>query len=111
MTAGLKSTNARIHAAGASPEKTFAAAVVASAVEAARAGDCTAYAWLASPCSLRWLYAITPAWDDCERVQRTLLATIPALECDAASQSSETSGYAVQLQIPGLEVHHGYRNT
>jgi hypothetical protein len=107
---GLKSAFAAIHRVNADPEKKFAAAMVASAAESARDGDCTAYVWI-ERCSLRWLHAITPDGDDCERVLKELLARIPALECDAASQSSETSGYAVQLQIPGLEVHHGYRNT
>ena len=111
---GLKSAFAAIHSINAEPELKFAAAMVAAAAEDARHGDCDAFLWLESPCSLRWLVAIVPTGDDCERIQRALLATIPEPECPPLLATewgehmmrrpfreppSETSRHVVQLSL------------
>jgi hypothetical protein len=125
LMSDLKTAFAAIHRVNCEPELKFAAALIADAAESARGGDCESYAWI-ERCSLRWLYAITPAWDDCERVHRALLATIPApAECvstfeipmqggiprgsraPSRSPPSETAAF-IQPLLPGLEVHHGH---
>ncbi len=79
---GLKQAFGSIHKINAPAELKFCAALIADAAETARSGDCESYVWI-ERCSLRWLVAIVPMEDDCERVQRALLATIPAMECPA----------------------------
>lgn len=96
---GLKSAFARIHNINADPEMKFAAAMVAAAAEDARNGDCQAYQWLESPCALRWLVAIVPMDDDCERVRDALLDTIPE-PADCKRSASGTFGYPMQAGIP-----------
>lgn len=105
---GLKSAFAAIHRTNAEPELKFAAAMVASAVELAKAGDCDAYTWI-EHCSLRWLYAITPAGDDCERIVTMLLQVVPEpVDCrDAATFQlpSESPAYEqLLLQLLELEM-------
>ena len=87
---GLKSAFAAIHNVNAEPELKLCAAMVAAAAEDARHGDCDAFLWLESSCSLRWLVAIVPLEDDCERVRAALLATVPAM--DAGAGQSFTAG-------------------
>ncbi len=121
---GLKQAFGSIHKINAPAELKFCAALIADAAETARSGDCESYVWI-ERCSLRWLVAIVPMEDDCERVQRALLATIPVLECDAGTighpmgagtphgspasfrcQPSESSLF-IQPLLPGLEAPHG----
>lgn len=105
---GLRNAYAAIAAVNCEPEKKFAAALIASACEAARAGDQDAYAWIESPAVLRWLPAVT---DDCERVRAALLSSIPAPACspdlcDVAHFLPSVAATFYQSLLPGLETPH-----
>ncbi len=63
-----------INVGNASPEQRLAAALVADALDASRAGDPEALRWL-EHCAPAWLGFITPDTTNPEDVHRALLAT------------------------------------